>query len=62
MKVVYIIGGVLFGLFTFAQVLQLLGLIGIGFSVAGIGITIFGGVFTYLCFKKAFAPAPSTRS
>ena len=57
MKVVYIIGGILFGLFGIAQLLQLLGLLGIGFSIAGIGFTIFGGVLSYLCFKRAFAPA-----
>ena len=56
MKTGYIIGGVLCGLFGVAQLLQLLGLIGVGFSIAGIGLTILGGVGSFLCFKKAFAP------
>jgi hypothetical protein len=56
MKIGYVIGGVLLGLFSLAQFLQLLGLIGVGFRIAGIGLTILPGVFSYLCFKKAFAP------
>ena len=56
MKVGYIIGGVLLGLFALAQLLQLLGLFGVGFSLPGIGFTILGGVFSYICFEKAFAP------
>ena len=55
MKIVCIIGGVLFGLFAVAQLLQLLGLIGIGFSLGGIAFTIIGGLLSFLCFKKAFA-------
>ena len=55
MKIAYIIGGVLLALFAVAQLLQLLGIIGIGFSIAGIGFTIIGGVLSFLCFKKAFA-------
>lgn len=53
MKVIYILGGILFGLFGIAQLLQLFGLIGIGFSIAGVGFTILAGVLSYLCFKKA---------
>ncbi len=56
MKALYIIGGVLCGLFSFAQLLQLMGLIGVGFNVAGIGFTIVGGVLSYVCFRKAFEP------
>ena len=57
MKIGYIIGGVLCGLFGVAQLLQLLGLFGVGFSLSGIGFTILGGVCSYLCFKQAFAPS-----
>jgi hypothetical protein len=55
MKTLYIIGGVLFALFAFAQLLQLLGLIGVGSSIAGVGFTILGGVLSYLCFAKALS-------
>ena len=48
MKVGYIIGGVLCGLFGVAQLLQLLGLFGIGFSIFGIGFTILGGVGSFV--------------
>lgn len=58
MKIAYILGGVLLGLFAIAQLLQLCGLFGIGFSVAGIAFTIFGGVGSFLCFQKAFAAPP----
>jgi hypothetical protein len=56
MKALYIIGGVLCGLFSFAQLLQLIGLIGAGFNVAGIGFTIIGAVLSYACFRKVFGP------
>jgi len=59
MKIGYIIGGVLLGLFAVAQLLQLLGLIGIGFSIPGIGFTILGGVGSFLLFQKAFASPKS---
>jgi hypothetical protein len=59
MKVGYIVGGVVLGLFAVAQLLQLFGLIGIGFSVAGIGITILASLGSLLCFQKAFAPPPT---
>lgn len=55
MKALYIFGGILFGLFTLAQLLQLVGVIGVGFSIAGVGLNIFGGLLSYLCFKKAAA-------
>ena len=53
-KTGYIIGGFLLGLLAFAQLLQLFGVIGVGFSLAGIGFTILGAVGSYLCFQKAF--------
>ena len=55
MKALNIIGGVLFALFGIAQLLQLLGLIGVGFSIARVGFTILGFVLSFLCFKRAFA-------
>ncbi len=51
----YVIAGVLLGVFGLAQLLQLFGLIGIGFSIWGIGLTILPLVGCYLCFKKAMA-------
>ena len=49
----FLVGGILLGLFAFAQLLQLLGLIGVGPSIAGVGITILSGVGSYACFNKA---------
>jgi len=54
MKIGFILLGVLTGLFAIAQFLQLLGLIGVGFSIAGIVFTLLGGVASAACFKKAF--------
>ena len=54
MKVLLIIGGSLAALFTLAQLLQLFGLFGVGFSIAGIGLTALGLAATIACFKKAF--------
>lgn len=53
MKAVYIVLGVIFGLFALAQLLQLLGILGIGFSIAGVGLTLLGGVLSFVCFRKA---------
>ena len=55
MNIGYLALGILLGLFALAQLLQLAGLIGIGFSIAGIGITILSGVGSFVCFQKAFA-------
>ena len=54
----FILLGVLTGLFAIAQFLQLLGLIGVGFSPAGVAFTLLGGVASAACFKKAFARDP----
>ena len=58
MKYVLIFFGVLTGLFAVAQFLQLLGLIGVGFSVDGVGLTLLGVALAATCFKNAFAPPP----
>lgn len=58
MKIGFIFLGVITGLFAIAQFLQLLGLIGAGFSLAGVAFTLLGGVASATCFKKAFAPDP----
>ena len=55
MRTVYLILGILLALFTVGQILQLCGLIGLGFSIAGLGITLLAGVGTYACFNKALA-------
>ncbi len=55
MNIGFLVLGILSGLFAVAQLLQLAGLIGIGFSIAGVGFTILGGVGSFLCFQKAFA-------
>jgi hypothetical protein len=54
MKALLIIGGSVAALFTLGQLLQLLGLFGVGFSIAGIGLTALGLAATITCFKKAF--------
>jgi len=54
MKALLITAGPLAALFTLAQLLQLLGLIGVGFSIPGIGLTALGLAITVACFKKAF--------
>lgn len=55
MKTGCMIVGVLLGLFGIAQLLQLFHVIGSGFSIAGVGLTILGFVGSFLCFQKAFA-------
>jgi uncharacterized membrane protein YuzA (DUF378 family) len=55
MKIVWIIGGTLAGLFGLAQLLQLLGVFGVGFSIPGIAFTALGLAGAIVCFKKAFA-------
>jgi hypothetical protein len=62
MKAVYIVLGILATLFTIGQILQFLGIIGVGSSIAGIGFIILGGVAAYLCFSKAFATTPTDNS
>jgi len=52
-KKILLIVGCLSGLYTIAQILQLLGIIGIGPSIAGIGITAGAAAITILCFNKA---------
>lgn len=58
MKIGWLIGGVLTGLFAFAQFLQLLGIIGVGFSIAGIGITAGAIALSAVCFRNAFPKTP----
>jgi uncharacterized membrane protein YuzA (DUF378 family) len=59
MKVVMIILGVLAGLFGVAQLLQLLGVFGAGFTIPGIAFTVLGFAVSAACFQKAFAqPRP----
>ncbi len=55
MKTLFIILGALAGLFTIAQVLQLMGIIGGGFSLPGIGFVLLGAAAAFACFKKAFS-------
>lgn len=62
MKIVLMIIGVLAGLFAVAQFLQLLGVIGIGFSLPGIAFTILGGAISFACFRKALSPPKSDAS
>jgi hypothetical protein len=57
MKIVFIILGVLLGLFAVAQLLQLLGLFGAGPSLPGVAFTLLGGALSFACFKKAMGPA-----
>ncbi len=54
MKVGPTIAGFLVGLFAVAQLLQLLGFFGVGFSIAGIGITAGAFAISALCLKSAF--------
>ncbi len=60
MKVLLIIGGVLFGAFGGAQVLQLMGVFGTGkFTIAGVGLAFLGAALSLACFKSAFkTPQP----
>ena len=51
-----IVIGVCAGLFGLAQLLQLLGIIGIGFSIFGIVITAASFAVSAVCFKNAFSP------
>lgn len=54
-KVGLIVLGVLLGLFGFAQVLQLAGVIGTKtFSMAGVVGAVAGLGFSYVCLQKAF--------
>ena len=53
MKALLILCGCLAALFTVAQLLQLLGVFGVGPSIPGIGFTILGLAATIACFKKA---------
>ena len=55
MKIVLIIVGVLAALYCLAQVLQLLGIIGAGFSLPGVGLAVLSGAVALICFKKAFS-------
>jgi len=53
-KAAFIILGILLCLFGFAQVLQLLGLIGTKtFSLAGIAAALIGFTLGAICFKQA---------
>jgi len=54
MKALLVIAGSITALFTLGQILQLLGVFGIGFSIPGIGFTALGLAATIACFKKAF--------
>lgn len=58
MKIGWLIGGVLIGLFAVAQLLQLLGFIGIGFTIAGVGITAGATAVSLLCFQKSLPTKP----
>ena len=54
MKVVLIIVGILAALFGVAQLLKLVGVFGVGFSIPGIGFTILGFLVSFLCFQRVF--------
>ena len=58
MNIGWLVAAVLTGIFAIAQILQLLGVIGIGFSIAGAGITAGAIALSAVCFKKAFSKAP----
>ena len=55
MKVLYVVLGILAGAFAVAQLLQLLGLIGVGFSFVGVVLTVAGGLASLICFRKALS-------
>lgn len=57
MKIGWLVGGVLIGIFAFAQFLQLLGFFGVGFSIAGVGITLAALAMSAVCFQNAFSKA-----
>lgn len=50
-----ILVGAASGLFSFAQLLQLLGVFGIGFSAIGVFLTCMTAVVLIVCFKHAFS-------
>jgi len=54
MKFLFITLGVLAALFSVAQILQLLGIIGVGPNIAGVALTAAGVAISLGCFKKAF--------
>ena len=54
MKIGLIVVGVLAAIFGVAQLLQLLGLFGAGFSIAGIGIMAGAFAVSAICLQKAF--------
>ena len=56
MKIVLILFGTLATVFGIAQLLQLLGFFGVGFSIPGIGLTALGFAVALICFKKALGP------
>jgi hypothetical protein len=58
MNIGWLIGGILCGLFAFAQFLQFLGLFGVGSSIAGLAITLGATVATIVCFRNAFPKPP----
>lgn len=55
MKIGWMIGGVLTGLFGIAQLLQLLGIIGVGFSMFGVFFTAGAFAVSLICFKNSLA-------
>ena len=54
MRFLFITLGVLAALFSVAQILQLLGIIGVGPNIAGVALTAAGVAISLGCFKKAF--------
>lgn len=53
MRIVLIVVGVLAAIFGVAQLLQLLGLFGVGFGIGGIGITAGAFAVSAICLQKA---------
>ncbi len=53
-KIILMFVGVVTAVFGVAQLLQLLGLFGVGFSIAGIGITVGAFAISIFCFRRAF--------
>jgi hypothetical protein len=54
MKILFITLGVFAALFSIAQILQLLGIIGVGPNIAGVALTAVGLALSLGCFQKAF--------